>query len=302
MSKFIRVFFYGNIYLGICAVALCIETNLLIGISLNRLPFYFLIFLSTCIYYTMIYVRSAGAKIYNERTIWYRNNFKIIKKILKIAIVLAFALFILVTWRNIHPLFLVTPLQFLLIISVPVLAGWYTYSLPYLGIIKIRQTGWIKPIIIGLTWTGWVTVYPLVIRPLHTGQLITAYNFPAFLLTLQNFLFFSINAIIFDIKDYKNDLRHHLKTFPVIFGIKNCFRYIILPAAILNIAVFVIFQKQQNFTPVQTCLQAVPYLLLIYTIISYREQRSVLYYLAAVDGLVFVKAVCGITSILLLKK
>ncbi|HEX8277880.1 MAG TPA: hypothetical protein VF540_04265, partial [Segetibacter sp.] len=83
MRKFIETFFFGNIYLGICAVALCFETNLLNHISLNIFPFYLLIFFCTIIYYTMIYVRSVKAKNYNDRTIWYRNNLSSIKRILK---------------------------------------------------------------------------------------------------------------------------------------------------------------------------------------------------------------------------
>lgn len=302
MSKFIRVFFYGNIFLGICAVALCVETNLLTNISLNIFPFYLLIFFCTCIYYTMIYVRSATAKNYNERTVWYRNNLTGIRKTLKAALVIVITFLLFLVWKNLHTLLLLSPSQLLLIISFPLIAGWYTFSPTVFHLKKIRQTGWIKPFIVGLTWSGWVTVYPILISKVQTHQPAPGIISPYVLLWLQNFLFFTVVAIIFDIKDYRDDFYHQLKTYPVILGIRRTFRFIIVPVIILNLAVFFLFQWQEKFALQQTVIQLIPYLLLISIIATYRWQKSVLYYLVAVDGLLFVKALCGITSILFFKK
>ncbi|WP_018616513.1 UbiA family prenyltransferase [Segetibacter koreensis] len=302
MNKFIRAFFYGNIFLGICAVALCIETNLLTNISLNIFPFYLLIFFCTCIYYTMIYVRSVGAKNYNDRTLWYRKNLIAIKTTLKYSIVLAFIFLSFLVWKNLHTFLLLSPLQFLLILAFPLIAGWYTFAPRLFRIRKIRQIGWIKPFVVGLTWAGWVTIYPVIIWNVQRSLLPTFTLFSLLLLWLENFLFFSVNAIIFDIKDYRTDSRHHLNTYPVLLGIRNTFRFIVIPVTILNLVVFFLFQWQENFSLVQTFIQLIPYLLLILIIVKYRQGRSVLYYLVAVDGLVFAKALCGITSILFFKK
>jgi len=302
LNKLIRVFFYGNIFLGFCAAALCIETNLLTGITLNVFPFYLLIFFCTCIYYTNIYVRSVSVKNYNERAVWYKNNLTRIKKTLKVAILIVIIFLLFFVWKNIHMLFSLSLTQLLLVISLPLIAFWYTFSPVVFRLKKIRQTGWIKPFAVGFTWAGWVTVYPVVISKVQTNQpdviIISAW----LLLWLQNFLFFSINAIIFDIKDYRTDSYHRLKTYPVIFGIKNTFRFIIIPLLLLNLIVFSLFQLQQNSSVLQTLIRLIPYMFLVFIIAKYRQGRSVLYYLAAVDGLVFLKAVCGITSILLIKK
>lgn len=302
MTKLIRVIFYGNIFLGICAVVLCIETNLLNNISLNVFPFYLLIFFCTCIYYTMIYVRSVGAKNYNDRTLWYRKNFIAVNATLKYSIAVAFIFLVFLIWKNLQTFLLLSPLQFFLIIAFPLIAAWYTFTPAFLRIGTIRQIGWIKPFIIGLTWAGWVTIYPVIIWNVQRG-LTPSFTLLSLLLPLlQNFLFFSINAIIFDIKDYRIDSRHHLKTYPVIIGIRNTFRYIVVPVTFINLIVFFLFQWQKNFSLPQTLIQLIPYALLILIIVKYRHGRSVLYYLAIVDGLVFLKAVCGIFSIILLKK
>lgn len=302
MNKFIRVFFYSNIFLGICAVALCIETNLVFNIALNTVPFYLFVFFCTCIYYTMIYVRSVGAKNYNERTLWYRKNFIAIKNILKISIVITIVLAVFLLAKNINVFLSLSPLQVILSVTFPLIAAWYTFSPVFINIKKIRHTGWIKPFIVGLTWAGMVTFYPILTAMVQMDKTGKTALLSYILLLLQNFLFFSVNAIIFDIRDYRTDSFNRLKTYPVILGIRNTFRFIIFPVLVLNFVVFFLFQLHQHFSPWQTFIQLIPHLLLIYIILSHRQQRSVLYYLAAVDGLVFVKAFCGITSILFIKK
>jgi len=197
---------------------------------------------------------------------------------------------------------LLSPIQILLIAAFPVAAGWYTFTPSLLRIKKIRQVGAIKPFIVGATWAGWVTIYPVFIWQVQRVQPFTVPLLPLFILWLQNFLFFSINAIIFDVKDYRTDALHQLKTYPVILGVRNTFRFIIFPLILLNLVIFFLFQGLQHFTVLQTSIQTVPYLLLIFVVARYRQGRRVLYYLAAVDGLVFLKALCGITSILLIKK
>jgi len=302
LNKFISVFFYGNIFLGICAAALCIETNLLTGITLNVFPFYLLIFFCTCIYYTNIYVRSVSVKNYNERALWYKNNLTTIRKTLTVAILLVIIFLMFFVLKNWYALLSLSSTQMLLVITLPFIAFWYTFSPAVFRLKKIRQTGWIKPFAVGFTWAGWVTVYPVVISKVQTGRPIVTIISACILLWLQNFLFFSINAIIFDIKDYRTDSHYQLKTYPVIFGIKNTFRFIIIPLILVNLIIFTLFQLQQNFSFLQTLIQLIPYMFLVFIIAKYRQGRSVLYYLAAVDGLVFLKAVCGIASILLIKK
>jgi 4-hydroxybenzoate polyprenyltransferase len=302
LTNFIRAFFYGNIYLGFCAVALCIETNLLNQISLNLFPFYLLIFLCTIIYYSMIYVRSVGTRNYNERTIWYRKHLSSIRSALKITISLTVVFFLFLVIRNLPTLLLLSPAQFLLITAFPLVAAWYTFTPSVFRMRKIRQIGAVKPFVVGLTWAGWVTIYPILIWHVQKMQPFRSPVLPLILLLLQNFLFFSINAIIFDIKDYRTDSEHGLRTYPVLFGVRNTIRFVIFPLIFLNLIIFFLFQSQQNFSLLQTIIQIVPYLLLIGILLHYRQGRKVLYYLVAVDGLVFLKAFCGITSILLIKK
>lgn len=294
---FIEVIFYGNFFYAICAVALCIETNLVHNLSLDVFPFYLLIFFCTWIYYTMIYVRSVGTKNYDERTLWYRRNLKIIKLLLKITLALVATFTVYLIIKNLLAFYWFTAFQWLMIFAFPLVAALYTFKFPFFYFRKIRQIGWLKPFIVGFTWSGWVTVYPLLVWQVQRADSAKVTVIPSGLFWLQNFLFISILAIIFDIKDYRTDLRLHLNTYPAKLGIRNTFRYVIYPVAILNIAVFFLFQRQRNFSYVQTVIQITPYLLLIWVILTHRKPRRVLYYLVAIDGLLLLKAICGIISI-----
>ena len=247
MNKIIRVFFYSNIFLGICAVALCIETNLLFDIALNSFAFYSFIFFCTCLYYTIIYVRSVGAKSYNDRTVWYRKNFIVIKKICSISFIITAVLAVFLLTENIRIVSSLSFLQITLCAAFPVIAGWYTFSPAFFSIKKIRHTGWLKPFIVGLTWAGMVTVYPLFIYQAQVRNAGEVEPVSFLLLFLLNFLFFSVNAIIFDIRDYRTDSFHRLKTYPVILGVRNTFRFIIFPVVILDFIVFFSFSATPAF-------------------------------------------------------
>lgn len=277
---------------------LCIETNLLVHVPLNTFPFYLLIFLCPCVYYTMIYVRSVGARYYDERTLWFRKNLSAIRVSLWLTMLCVIGLVIFLFCRNFQKLILLSPIQCLLLFLFPLIAAWYTFSPSIFNAKKIRQTGWIKPFIVGLIWAAWVIIYPLMLVQIRTGK--EAKLVLIVLLLLQNFIFFSINAIIFDIKDCQPDRQHHLNTLPVIFGVRDTFRFIVAPLIVLDLTVFFIFHSIQHFSVWQTFVQTIPYLLMIAIVLNYRSQRSVLYYLVAVDGLVFVKAVCGISSVVFL--
>jgi 4-hydroxybenzoate polyprenyltransferase len=242
-------------------------------------------------------VRSAGAKNYNERTLWYRGNLVVIKTLYKYTLALSVILFLYLLFNRWDALRWFTVFQWLIIFTFPLLAALYTFRIPVFYYKKIRQIGWLKPFIVGFTWSGWVTVYPLLALQIDEADGRQTPVLPATLFWLQNFIFISILAIIFDIKDYRTDVHFNLNTYPAKLGITNTFRYVIFPATILNIVVFILFQVQGIFLPVQTLIQSVPYLLLIWIILTHREPGSVLYYLVAIDGLMFLKAISGIISI-----
>jgi 4-hydroxybenzoate polyprenyltransferase len=250
----------------------------------------------------MIYVRSTNARNFDERTLWYRHNLAGIRLIITFTLWLVAAFLIYLLWKNRLALISYTLLHWALILVFPAIAALYTFKIPGLYFKKIRQIGWLKPFIVGLTWSGWVTVYPVLVWQAQRGYINKSSARLSWLFWLQNFLFISILAIIFDIKDYRNDVRFQLKTYPATLGVRNTFWYVVYPVTIVNIIIFLLFQFQHDFSVWQTVVQSIPYLLLVWVLLTYRKTRSVLYYLVAIDGLMFLKAICGIISITFLNR
>lgn len=300
--RFVNYVFFSNIFLGIIAVMLSIETNVTAGISLNYFPFYIVLFLGISLYYTQIYVRSVNARYATERTLWYRANIPFIKKTIRLVFIGLIIFTVVIIVRNWQRLLLLTAAQWLLMALFPLLTAWYSFPYRFFKIKTIRQWGMVKPFIIGLNWSGFVTFYPLFIWQLQKGQLTMTPVFPSFFFWLHNFFFISITAIIFDNKDWEIDKTQGLSTFQVVAGIKKTMLFVAMPLLLAGVVSLYIFQAQQQFTAFQSIIQLIPYCFLLIAILQYRKPKTLLYYLAAVDGLLLLKALCGIFSIIFLNK
>lgn len=296
MNIIVRIIYFGNVFYGLCAVALCIETNLLLGLSINHFPFYLLIFFGSWIYYTMIYIRSTQARANKVINQWYRVNLPAVKAVLYCILVLEGLLVLFLFFYHFNAIKNVSALQWLLMSTVPLAGGLYTFNLPFAFARRLRQIGWLKPFIIGITWAGWVTIFPVVVWQIQyaaPGETIL----PGLLLYLVNFLFISALAIIFDVKDFLVDVKKRLQTIPAMLGIDNSYRLVILPITLLCMGIYYAFQLQQAFTFAQVFLQMIPLLLLLAAVIRPFRGQHIFYYLVVIDGLMMLKAICGIISI-----
>lgn len=295
MKKLIRIFFYGNIFYGFCTVALSIETNLQHGIYLNSLPFYVLIFLATIVFYSRIYYKSSAYINLDDRTAWYRQNRPAIRNALLVcsAIILLDILFI--TFRNYREVFGLTGFNLVLIAAIPLIGLMYSFQI--FPRIKLRGVGWLKPFVIGFVWAGTVTVFPILFWHIRHPGTIAQTIIPTGLLWLQNFLYISALAVIFDIKDHRLDRELKLHTYPAKLGIRKTVSFVIIPLNLTSFSTLIIFQTIQYYAPLHTFIQSIPYIALFYVCINLHKERNLLYYLTVIDGLMFLKAVCGIVSL-----
>jgi len=75
--------------------------------------------------------------------------------------------------------------------------------------------------------------------------------------------------------------------------------YLLLPLALIGLGTFIYYATTHQFNWVKVSLNTIPFILLILVAISLlRRRRPLLYYLIVVDGLMLVKAVCGILAML----
>ncbi len=303
-KKIWNSFFYGNFFAGLCAVALSIETNVQHGLALNGVHFYTIIFLGTTYYYTFLYLKEIPNQEYNERVSWYKNNQSLLKISQLIILVLLLLDIVLFVYRYYTSFLNLTSIKYGQMLLFPIVALTYTFNLlPFPEIKKLRRIGWLKPFIIGFVWSGIVSVYPIIFYQLQIGSVQDFFALPSGWLWLKNFMFISTLCIMFDIKDYENDKIENIKTFTVQLGVQKTISFVIIPLVLVGIFSFLLFKLQTNTPHTSTIIiNIIPYILLLITAYSLRKSKSIIYYLSVIDGLMIVKAVCGIAAVLILNR
>jgi hypothetical protein len=294
MDKIVKFIFFGNFFYGFCAVALAIEASLQQGFPLDDLLFYSVAFLATVLYYNVAYITEKPVSIGNARSEWYGGNLLLIKRINGVELAL-FAL------GSVY--FIVRYFQEIIHLNI---MGWIAItcfplvSFFYYGVnrrLNLRNVGWLKPFIIGFSWAGLVSVFPIVYHCIITG---TDYHIHLVNLALfvKNFMFISLLCILFDIKDYASDSNRELKTFVVKVGLRKTIFYIIVPLSVLGLGSFLWYGFTHAFSTAKILINTLPFLTLIAVSYSLFRRRSILYYLIIIDGLMLLKAVCGIVGVL----
>jgi len=293
-----QILLYGNVFAGLCAVSLCVETNIQHNLPRNGWPFYFLVLATTALYYTYIYVKSVSPFNQDDRINWYSKYFPIIKVAIKITgiIIIADALYLAVKYAG--SFVALTDLKWGLIALFPVVALSYNFQiLPFPKLRKLRRIGWLKPFILGFIWSGLVTVYPVIFWQIQIKAQAESFALPAGWLWLQNFFFITALCVIFDIKDYSIDMRHRIRTIPIQLGIEKTVSFTVLPLLVLSGISMAFFYLNRYHVWWPALVQIAPLLLTYYIARGLTKTRHITYYLFAIDGLMIVKAIFGILSI-----
>jgi hypothetical protein len=288
--------FYSNYFYGLCAVALSVEAALQQRYPLNGILYFGIVFITTVLYYSYPYIRKCTIISSNPRTNWYTRNYKLMwwqQVIITIILLLSLILFLCLHWKAVMAM---TIRQWSLVLVFPFVAALY-YGINALhGRYNLRKVGWLKPFIIGFTWAGLVTVYPVLFYDIiHQQEYLI--NWIVILLFVKNFMFVTVLCIMFDIKDYAADYLSRVRTFVVKLGLRRTIFYILVPLSLIGLASFIYYAVTHHFNYIRVLLNVIPFILLITVAWSLRRRRSILYYLIVVDGLMLIKAVCGTIAI-----
>ena len=291
--------FFANYFVGLLAVALSLETAFQLNLPLNSPAYYILLLSATVFYYTKAYsVPVSNVASPNPRTEWYRQHYRFEQGSQWFFLAICVALgswFLIKDFSKILQL----PLYYWLALSsVPVAAVLYYGLLPKSIIsFNLRRTGWFKAFVIGFVWAGCVNLFPITMLRIEHGITVTE---PILMLWLfiKNWMFCTVNAIMFDMKDYEDDANIELKTFAVRFGLQRTVYYVLVPLLLIGLLSFLTFAVYRNFSPVTVLLNLIPSICLLVVAFSLHKPRKILYYLIVIDGLLLVKAICGITGIL----
>ena len=293
LYRLFRSFFFGNYFYGICAVALSIESTVQLGCKLNLLAYYLIVFSATVVYYTYAYTDKGKPDANNAREVWYYNNQAVVKvSQVILGLILLGSLVIFLAEQQSY-LFAVPLYYWLIFLLFPFIALlYYGFQTQALQQYNLRDTGWLKPFVIGFVWAGAVTVYPVVFSTLAEGK---EYHLSLFkiLLFIKNFMFITVLCIMFDIKDYAEDHNRQLKTFVVRIGLRRTIYSILLPLSTVGLGTFLVYAFSQHFSLLRVVMNTIPFVLMMRVANSLNKRKHILYYLAVIDGLMLVKAVCG---------
>ena len=291
-SRFTQYIFFGNIFYGFCAVALSVEAMVQQRLPLNGFWYFFFVFLATILYYTYPYVKKCSYVSSNLRTNWYTRNYNLVWLTqYSITIVLLAGTVIFLSSYG-PSLLQMTAARWALVLSFPAAAALY-YGTSFFN---LRKIGWLKPLMIGFIWAGLVTIYPVLYYSLANNA---AYKLSlvGLLLFFKNMMFIAVLCIMFDIKDYSTDYLCRLRTWVVNLGLKRTIYFILIPLSAAGLCSFVVYAIVHGFHEMKLLLNTIPFVLLFVVALALRRRRSILYYLVVVDGLMMVKAICGILAI-----
>lgn len=300
-NKWIAPLFYGNYFYGICVVAMMLEITVQLQLEHPDPVIYGIGFVGTVLFYNYPYARRYKPSAHDPRTMWYYRNRKTIRvtQLLFTVLVVAGLAWFLVRYRAGFAARPVTDWCLLLLFP---LAGALYYGANFLSFhYNLRQIGWLKPFLIGFVWAGCVTVCPVLLNDIAHGQpfVITG---KLVLLTVKNFMFVSVLAILFDIKDYAGDARRNLHTIVVRLGLRRTLFQLVAPLVLLGVITFASYATIQHFSILKMTLIMIPFILLLLALRLLRQRRSLLFYLIVIDGLMLVKALFDILAELLARR
>lgn len=294
-SRLIPFLFFSNYFIGLLAVALSFETVFQLGLPFNNFTFYLILFSATVVFYTLAYIPSSTTVATNPRTNWYiRHKLYIQRSQLLLATLCVGG----IGWQllYIQNLSILSFGQWLALLSIPGAAIMY-YGL-WSRAPQLRNIGWLKPFLIGYVWAGAVGLLPVSLLLLENKTTTIPENF-MYWLFLKNWMFCTVNAIIFDIKDYADDSNREIKTFVVQAGLRKTIFLIIIPLLIAGFLSFLLFAFYNQFGFLRILLNALPFLLLLYIAFSMQQRKKILYYLIVIDGALLIKSICGIAAAVL---
>ncbi len=301
-KKLAQTVFYGNYFYGCCTVALAIEASMQQNLPLNSIYFYILLYCTTVLFYTYAYIQENTSPYINNRKKWYSSNKKFIELSIILLLVTAaangFYLFIHY-FGELHKISFPQLLPFT--ITAIIAAAYYGISFGCKLKLSTRKTGWFKPFAIGIVWASVVTYLPVLWYQVEQNEHYV-FSLVNLWLVIKNFMFISVLAIMFDIKDYAADHNRKLKTFVVRVGLRKTIFVIIIPLTILGFLSLIAYATFQNFPTSRIIINSIPFLLLIIVAWSMQRRKPIIYYLAVIDGLMLVKALCGITAAIILKQ
>jgi 4-hydroxybenzoate polyprenyltransferase len=261
---------FGSIFIASCAVAFCVETNILLGLPLNHFSFYCFVFGATLVQYNLHYLVKTIAVKDSVRLAWSQRNKTIHFILLALGIIL-----IIFSFFSFHLK------HFIVLLCLGCVA--FLYSFPFLPFGKkrrIKDYGFLKIITLALLWTLVTVWFPVNNMPYDPYLFLFVF--------VKRFVFMFVLCLLFDVRDIEIDSKEKINTLAVMIGKRKAYS-----VSYLLLIVFVIFSFAQYFYLPQTGFLIA---MLISAIVTYvtieftKKNNSDFIYLAGIDGMMLSQA------------
>ena len=278
-------------------MALTVESTLQQKVPFNSWSYYLLLFFAPVIYYTYAYMGAKDSQnSQNPRRQWYAKHRLFVRWSQLIFSVVCGALIAYIMISN-YSRILHLPLEYWITIGIVVAMAVLYYGLVpvFFFNLNLRNTGWLKPFIIGFVWAATANLLPLIMLKIQADTDVVKSSLWYFLF-VKNWMFCTVNAIMFDMKDYAIDSNNQLKTFVVRIGLKKTIFYVLLPLLITGMVSLAVFAYTKGFPALRFEFNLIPFILTAIVAFSMNKRKTIFYYLIVIDGLIMVKAICGILA------
>lgn len=261
---------FSAVFIGLCAVALCWETNILLGLKPAHWSLYSFVFGATLLQYNLHYFFKKQHAFPSERQDWSIRN-RTTQKIL-----IGFGLVLIGI-----SMFWLEPRHFVVLVVLAVLAS--LYSFPLLPMVRkpLKEYGLLKIVLLSLEWTLVTVWFPAD----QQGVDMTSY----WLVFFRRFLFMFVLCLLFDLRDMKLDAANGIRTLPVRLGTKATYQLADgLLVLFLVISLWQLF-RTGNYPFFHAMLLSAA--LTRFVIQQTKKMNNDYIYLAGIDGMMLVQAI-----------
>jgi 4-hydroxybenzoate polyprenyltransferase len=270
VKKLAEFVLFSSIFIGACAVALCIQTNLLMHLPLNTFSFYCFVFGATLVQYNLHYLVKTTAVNNSLRLEWSSKN-KIIHRVL-LGAGAGLILFSFFSFRLHH---------FIILTVLGAVAFLYSFPvIPFGRKKRIKEYGFLKIITLALLWTLVTVWFPV-------NNLLFEKDIFIFVF-LKRFVFMFVLCLLFDVRDIEIDTKENIRTLAVFLGKKKSYLIVnslLLLFVILSLLQFFYFGDKGVLIAMLLSAAAT-----FFVVELTKKTNSDFVYLAGIDGMMLLQA------------
>jgi len=282
--------------MGLMSIGLNLETNIKIGVATNTIDYYLFISSLTILFYLFAYQTPKNTQYSsNIRTQFYISNQKSITRFNIILLVVCVTSGLLLLSKFYDRLLSISWFHYIILgVTFFLSLGYYSWKFG----LSLRKYTWFKPSLIAWTWAMTTVYLPLLMLEL-INEIPFRIDAKFYFLFVQTFMYFIVNAIIFDMKDFEDDTNRGLKTFVVRYGNQFMLNRVILPLIFMGFLSFITFGFWYDLPFHRTLFMLIPIVLLALFAKLLNRPQPIMFYLIAIDGMILIKAIFGILSVIL---